>query len=299
MGTLETKTAIVTGAGRGIGREEAKLLAAEGAIVTVNDVDGEAAAAVVAEIEAAGGQAVANTDDVSTWAGAEAIVASVVDSTGGPGSGHLDILVNNAGILGDAMSFSMSEAQWDDVIRVHLKGHFAPAHFAGMHWRERSKAGEADVSGRIINTASESGLYGLAGQANYATAKAGIAAMTVTLGRELKKYGVTVNAVAPRARTRMTETVLGDMLPAAGQFDEWDPANIAPVVVWLASDSAADITGQVVVVNGDKVHLMTGWSRVGRIDNDGRRWTVEDLAARRDELFGERSTTLPVTGFGE
>jgi 3-oxoacyl-[acyl-carrier protein] reductase len=299
MGTLETKTAIVTGAGRGIGREEAKLLAAEGAIVTVNDVDGEAAAAVVAEIEAAGGQAVANTDDVSTWAGAEAIVASVVDSTGRPGSGHLDILVNNAGILGDAMSFSMSEAQWDDVIRVHLKGHFAPAHFAGMHWRERSKAGEADVSGRIINTASESGLYGLAGQANYATAKAGIAAMTVTLGRELKKYGVTVNAVAPRARTRMTETVLGDMLPAAGQFDEWDPANIAPVVVWLASDSAADITGQVVVVNGDKVHLMTGWSRVGRIDNDGRRWTVEDLAARRDELFGERSTTLPVTGFGE
>ena len=299
MGALDGKTAIVTGAGRGIGREEARLLAAEGATVTVNDVDGDAAAAVVAEIEAAGGTAVANTDDVSTWGGAEAIVGSVVDSTGGPGSGHLDILVNNAGILGDAMSFSMTEAQWDDVIRVHLKGHFAPAHFAGIHWRERAKAGEEGVSGRIINTASESGLYGLAGQANYATAKAGIAAMTITLGRELKKYGVTVNAVAPRARTRMTETVLGDMLPEDGQFDEWDPANIAPVVAWLASDAAADITGQVVVVNGDKVHLMTGWSRVGRIDNGGRRWTVADLQARRADLFGERSSKLPVTGFGE
>ncbi len=304
MGVLESKTAIVTGAGRGIGREEAKLLAAEGASVTVNDVDADAAQAVVDEIVAAGGAAVPNTDDVSTWAGAEAIVASVVDATGGPGVGHLDILVNNAGILADAMSFSMTEAQWDDVIRVHLKGHFAPAHFAGIHWRERAKRGEGvdgeeGVSGRIINTASESGLYGLAGQANYATAKAGIAAMTVTLGRELKKYGVTVNAVAPRARTRMTETVLGDLLPAEGQFDEWDPANIAPVVAWLASDAAADITGQVVVVNGDKVHLMTGWSPIGRIDNGGQRWTVADLEARRADLFGEHSSKLPVTGFGE
>jgi len=193
----------------------------------------------------------------------------------------------------------MTEQQWDDVIRVHLKGHFAPSHFAAMHWRERSKAGDPSVSGRIVNTVSESGLYGLAGQANYATAKAGIAALTITLGRELRKYGVTVNAVAPRARTRMTETVLGDLLPAEGQFDEWDPANIAPVVVWLASDAAEDVTGQVLVVNGDKVHLMTGWSRVGRIDNRGRRWTVDDLEARRDELFGEHGSKLPVTGFGE
>ncbi len=294
MGRLDGRTAIVTGAGRGIGRDEALLLAAEGALVTVNDVDPDAADAVVDEITAAGGQAAADSNDVSTWAGAEAIVASVVG-----GSGHLDILVNNAGILGDAMSFSMTEAQWDDVIRVHLKGHFATAHFAGIHWRERSKAGQADVSGRIINTASESGLYGLAGQANYASAKAGIAALTVTLGRELRKYGVTVNAVAPRARTRMTETVLGGLMPADGSFDEWDPANIAPVVVWLASDAAADITGQVVVVNGDKVHLMTGWSRVGRIDNGGRRWTIDDLEDRRAELFGERKPGLPVTGFGE
>ena len=293
MGQLEAKTAIVTGAGRGIGREEARLLAAEGAAVIVNDLDAAAAGAVVDEIVAAGGTASVSTDDVSTWSGAEAIVASVTDATG-----HLDILVNNAGILADAMSFSMTEAQWDDVVRVHLKGHFAPAHFAGIHWRERAKGGEA-VSGRIINTVSESGLYGLAGQANYASAKAGIAAMTISLGRELKKYGVTVNAVAPRARTRMTETVLGNMLPAEGEFDEWDPANIAPVVAWLASDDSADINGQLVVVNGDKVHLMTGWSRVGRIDNGGRRWTVEQLQARRGELFADRSTKLPSTGFGE
>jgi 3-oxoacyl-[acyl-carrier protein] reductase len=294
MGALDDKTAIVTGAGRGIGRGEALLLAAEGATVTVNDVDGDAAQRVVDEITAAGGAGVANTDDVSTWAGAEAIVDSVVSA-----AGRLDILVNNAGILGDAMSFSMTEQQWDDVIRVHLKGHFAPAHFASIHWRERAKGGEEGVAGRIINTASESGLYGLAGQANYATAKAGIAALTITLGRELKKYGVTVNAVAPRARTRMTETVLGDMLPAEGQFDDWDPANIAPVVVWLASDLAADITGQVMVVAGDKVHLMAPWARAGRIDHAGSRWTLEDLEASRAELFGDRSTKLPVTGFGE
>ena len=196
MGRLDGKAAIVTGAGRGIGRGESILLAAEGAHVTVNDVDPEAAAEVVAEIEAAGGRAIADSHDVSTWAGAEAIVASVVER-----EGHLDILVNNAGILGDAMSFSMTEQQWDDVIRVHLKGHFAPSHFAAIHWRDRAKAGEDGVTGRIVNTASESGLYGLVGQANYATAKAGIAAMTITLGRELRKYGVTVNAVAPgRAR---------------------------------------------------------------------------------------------------
>jgi NAD(P)-dependent dehydrogenase (short-subunit alcohol dehydrogenase family) len=194
--------------------------------------------------------------------------------------GRLDVLVNNAGILRDAMSFSMDEEQWDDVIRVHLKGHVATSHFAGVHWRGRAKAGE-EVSGRIVNTVSESGLYGLAGQANYAAAKAGIASMTIVLGRELRKYGVTVNAIAPRARTRMTEPVLGSLRPDEGQFDEWDPANIAPVVAWLASDAASDITGQVMVVNG------------------GERWTPAALTGKRAELFGERSTGLPVTGFGE
>ncbi len=293
MGVLDGKTAIVTGAGRGIGRDEALLLAAEGAHVTVNDVDPDAAMAVVVEIESAGGTACGDTHDVSTWAGAEAVVDQHVDV-----EGRLDVLVNNAGILRDAMSFSMTEEQWDDVIRVHLKGHVGPAHFAGVHWRERAKAGE-NVQGRIINTTSESGLYGLAGQANYAAAKAGIASLTILLGRELRKYGVTVNAIAPRARTRMTEPVLGGLLPGEGEFDEWDPANIAPVVAWLASDAAADVTGQVFVVNGDKVHLMSGWHRVGRLDNGGERWTVADLEARRGDLFGHHGSRLPVTGFGE
>lgn len=298
MGSLEGTSAIVTGAGRGIGRDEALLLAAEGASVTVNDTDADAAAAVVDEIRSTGGSARVDANDVSTWSGAQVAIAELIAA-----EGRLDVLVNNAGVLRDAMSFSMTEQQWDDVISVHLKGHIAPAHFAGIHWRERSKAGEPD-SGRIINTTSESGLYGLAGQANYAAAKAGIASLTIVLARELRKYGVTVNAIAPRARTRMTETVLGDLTAGEGEFDEWDPANIAPVVAWLAGASASDITGQVFVVNGDKVHRMAGWHRVARIDNGSQRWSVTDLEARRDDLFGDdgsgrAASGLPATGFGE
>jgi NAD(P)-dependent dehydrogenase (short-subunit alcohol dehydrogenase family) len=291
---LTGRSALVTGAGRGIGRDEALLLAAEGARVTVNDIDADAARSVVEEITSGGGSARPSSHDVSSWSGAEAAIGEVIDD-----AGQLDVLVNNAGILRDAMSFSMSQDQWDDVIRVHLTGHAACAHVAGRHWRARAKAGEEGVRGRIVNTASESGLYGLAGQVNYATAKAGIAAMTVVLARELSKYGVTVNAIAPRARTRMTETVLSGMTAAEGQFDEWDPANVAPMVAWLASDAAADVTGQVFVVNGDKVHLMSGWHRVGRIAHDGSRWTVDDLEQRRSELFGERGSGLPAMGFGE
>ncbi len=291
MGTLDGKTAIVTGSGRGIGRAEALLLAAEGARVIVNDVDGDHAKTTANDIVAAGGEAAANTDDVSSWPGADSIVKQAVDLWG-----KLDILVNNAGVIRDAMSFSMTEEQWDDVIRFHLKGHAACSHFAGAHWRERSKAGEA-VSGRIINTASESGLYALAGQINYATAKAGIAAMTIVLGRELAKYGVTVNAIAPRARTRMTETVLVGMEPAPGEFDEWDPANIAPVVAWLAGDDASDINGQVFVVFANRLHLMTGWDLYATIETEGR-WQIDDLVSRRDELFSDRGPGLPKMGFG-
>jgi len=292
MGTLDDKRAIVTGAGRGIGRAEAMLLAAEGAKVLVNDVDGDHAKAVVDEIVAAGGEAIANSDDVASWAGAEAVVARAVAEWG-----RLDVLVNNAGVIRDAMSFSLSEEQWDDVIRVHLKGHIACARFAGAHWRERSKSGEEGVAGRIVNTASESGLYGLAGQINYATAKAGIASMTIVLGRELQKYGVTVNAIAPRARTRMTETVLQGMEAAPGEFDEWDPANIAPVVAWLAGDDAADVSGQVFVVFANRLHLMSGWDLEQTVETDGR-WTIEQLHARKGELFGDRSSGLPKMGFG-
>ncbi|HEX4819327.1 MAG TPA: SDR family oxidoreductase [Acidimicrobiales bacterium] len=300
MGALDGKVAIVTGAGRGIGRAEALALAREGAAVVVNDLgtalDGSSEASpaqeVVDEITAAGGRAITNDDDVSSWAGASHLVASTVAELG-----RLDILVNNAGVLRDSMSFKMDEDEWDAVIRVHLKGHFAPSRFAAEHWREQSKAGN-DSGGRIINTASEAGLYGGTAQANYVAAKAGIAGMTIGLARELKNYGVTVNAIAPRARTRMTETVLGDFgAPTEEGFDEWDPANIGPVVAWLASDAAADVTGQVFVVFGGRLHLMEGWTMVGEIEQ-GERWSVEAIDARRGELFGERRSGTPRMGFG-
>jgi len=301
VGALDGNVAIVTGAGRGIGRGEALALAAEGAAVVVNDLgttlDGDAetnhADEVVAEITAAGGRAVADTNDVATWSGAQALVARAVDSFG-----RLDILVNNAGVLRDQMSFKMDEDAWDSVVRVHLKGHFAPTRFAAEYWRDRSKGGD-DSGGRVINTVSEAGLYGGTGQANYAAAKAGIAGMTIALARELKNYGVTVNAIAPRARTRMTETVLGDYgaPPADGGFDEWDPENIGPVVAWLASPDAADVTGQVFVVFGGRLHLMEGWTMVSEVEQT-QRWSVDAIAARKAELFNERRSGAPKMGFG-
>src|SRR4051812_2542070 len=301
MGALDGKVAIVTGAGRGIGRGEALALAGEGASVVVNDLgttlDGTTevshAQEVVDEIVERGGTAAPNTDDVSSWEGAHNLVARAVDTFG-----RLDVLVNNAGVLRDQMSFKMDEDAWDTVIRVHLKGHFAPSRFAAEHWRTQSKDGNTD-GGRIVNTVSEAGIYGGAGQANYAAAKAGIAGMTLTLARELKNYGVTVNAIAPRARTRMTETVLGDYgaPPEGGGFDEWDPENIGPVVAWLASDDAADVSGQVFVVFGGRLHLMDGWTMVSEIEQ-GERWSVAAIAARKGELFGERRTGAPRQGFG-
>jgi len=300
-GVLAGRVAVVTGAGRGIGRAEALALAAEGATVVVNDLgtalDGarerSAAEDVVAEIIDGEGKASANHDDVASWDGAAHLVDQAVDE-----HGRLDIVVNNAGVLRDQMCFNMDEESWDAVIRVHLKGHMAVSRFAASHWRDRAKAGE-DVGGRIINTVSEAGLYGGTGQANYAAAKAGIAGMTVALARELKKYGVTVNAIAPRARTRMTETVLGDFgaPPADGSFDEWSPDNIGPVVAWLASEHAAKVSGQVFVVIGGRIHLMSGWDMVGEIEQ-GERWTVDAIAARSGELFGDRRTGIPTMGFG-
>jgi NAD(P)-dependent dehydrogenase (short-subunit alcohol dehydrogenase family) len=301
MGALDGKVAIVTGAGRGIGRGDALALAAEGATLVVNDLgttlegtsESSHAQEVADEIRARGGTASANVDDVSSWTGAQALVQQAVDEFG-----RLDILVNNAGVLRDQMSFKMDEDAWDSVIRVHLKGHFAPTRFAAEHWRAQSKAGGAG-GGRIVNTVSEAGLYGLAGQANYVAAKAGIAAVTIALARELKNYGVTVNAIAPRARTRMTETVLGDYgaPPADGGFDEWDPDNVGSVVAWLASDDAADVTGQVFIVFGGRLHLMDGWTMVGEIEQ-GERWSVDAIAARKAELFGDRRTGAPRMGFG-
>src|SRR6185369_7421745 len=229
-GRFDGKVAIVTGAGRGIGRSHALLLASEGAAVVVNDLGGSSggegndatpAQQVVDEIAAKGGRAVANYDSVSSWTGAEAMVQQAVDAFGG-----LDVLINNAGILRDKMSFNMDEAEWDSVVDVHLKGHFAPSRFAASYWRQKSKDSGGPVNAKIVNTASESGLYGNAGQANYAAAKAGIAALTIVMARELERAGVRVNAIAPVALTRLTEDLMG------GAADEktkatLDPSNVA------------------------------------------------------------------------
>ncbi len=289
MTLLEGRVAVVTGAGGGIGRGHARLLAAEGARVVVNDLTG--ADAVVEEIVGAGGTAVANTDDVATWEGGGRVVQQAIDTYG-----HVDIVVNNAGILRDAMSFNLTEEQWDAVLRVHLTGHISTSHAAARHWRDRSKAGET-TTGRIINTSSESGLFGQAGQVNYATAKAGIVAMTLVLARELRKYGVTANVVCPRALTGMTAS-----MPGAADYmqgPEWDPENIAPLVAFLASDAAADVSGQVFVMWGTRIHLMQGWQRVNTIDRGEGRWTAGELATRKDEIFAGRRSKVPPMGFGE
>jgi NAD(P)-dependent dehydrogenase (short-subunit alcohol dehydrogenase family) len=255
----ENRACIVTGGGRGIGREYALALARAGASVIVNDLgsakDGSGgdvgpAQAVVDEIVASGGHAVANTDDVSSFAGAEGIVAQAIGAFG-----HLDVLVNNAGILRDRMLFSMTEDEWDAVIRVHLKGTFAPSHFAAAHWRQRANSGETNTA-RIINTTSISGLYANPGQSNYGAAKAGIASFTQIAAQELSRYGVTVNAVAPGARTRMTEDLLAPDVAL-----KYAPHWVAPVVTWLASERSADITGQVIESSGLVFGIAEGWRR--------------------------------------
>ena len=247
---------------------------------------------VVALIRENGGEAAVNGDDISAWAGGKNVVEQAIDTFG-----SLDILVNNAGILRDKMSFNMDESDWDDVIRVHLKGHFAATHHAAVYWRNRAKAGE-DVTGRIINTTSESGLFGNAGQANYAAAKAGIAALTLVEARELGRYGVTSNAVAPRARTRMTETLFGSegMGAEEGAFDAWDPKNIANVVTFLAAPASADISGQILVVFGASIWAMSAYQAVGQLTRDAA-WSPEELIAAKGELFKGVSSGVPPFSF--
>jgi len=297
MGLLDGKVAIVTGAGRGLGRTHALLLASEGARVVVNDLGGEwdgagtdnrPAAEVVEEIKAAGGDAVANYESCSNFKAAENLVNQAVDTFGG-----LDILVNNAGILRDKMSYNMSEEDWDSVIDVHLKGHFATTHFAGSYWRARSKAGE-EVYGRVINTSSESGLFGNAGQANYAAAKAGIVSLTWVTAREYAKIGVTANAIAPRARTRMTEmTFSGFGSTEAGAFDAFAPENVSPVIGWLASPAAANVTGQIFVVWGSEVQVAKGFTLGGSVDAGGKAWTVDGLIEAQSTLFAKHDSGIP------
>jgi NAD(P)-dependent dehydrogenase (short-subunit alcohol dehydrogenase family) len=291
VGALEGKIAIVTGAGRGIGRGEALLLASEGARVVVNDVGGEwdgtgadtrPAQQVVDEIKAAGGEAAANYDDVASWDGSKKMIDQAIETWG-----RLDILVNNAGILRDKMIFNMEENDWDAVIRVHLKGHFAPTRHACAYWREQAKAGNP-IGGRIICTSSTSGLLGNVGQSNYGAAKAGIAAFIQIVSMEMARYNVTANAIAPAARTRMTENTFGEM-KAQGDFDQWAPENIAPLVGYLATDEAAPFTGQVFYVSGGTVQLYQGWGAVAEARKDAR-WTVAELAKEVPPLFAGRET---------
>ena len=298
MGLLDGKVAVITGAGRGIGRTEALLLASEGASVVVNDVgaavSGEAseerpAEEVVNEIKAAGGSAVANFDDITSWEGGQRLIQQAIDELGG-----LDILVNNAGILRDRMSFNMEEADWDAVINVHLKGHFVPSRFAGAYWRAKAKETGEPVNAAIINTSSEAGLFGNAGQLNYGAAKAGIAAMTIILARELERFGVRSNAIAPRARTRMTEFLMGTAAADSGgaAFDTWAPENTAALVAWLASDLSKAVSGQVFIITGGLVQLAQGWHSVNKATSD-KPWTIDAIEGVRDQLFKGVDTGVP------
>ena len=300
-GLCDGRVAIVTGAGRGIGREHSLMLAAEGAKVVVNDLggsaDGEGASAgpaqeVVDEIVAAGGEAVANTDDISNWAGAEKLVAQAIDTFG-----RLDVLVNNAGILRDRMLANMSEAEWDAVIKVHLKGTAGPSHFAAAHWRDRSKAGETP-NARIINTTSPSGIYGNVGQTNYGAAKAGIAAFTIIAADELGRYGVTVNAIAPAAITRLTAGLSsgGGEVPAELQ-EKLSPKWIAPIITWLASEESSGVTGRVFDVAGETLAVAEGWHRgptvTGSQDPSDLGPLVEELMSQarpNADMFGADRT---------
>jgi len=285
--SLEGKVAIVTGAGRGIGREHALALARAGARIVVNDlgatltgegVDATPAQQVVAEIEAAGGAAIANGDDVADFAAAERMVRQALETFD-----RLDILVNNAGITRDRMLVNMSEDEWDSVLSVHLKGHFAPTRHAAAYWREQSKAGN-EVRARVINTSSPSGVFGNIGQTNYGAAKAGIAAFTIIAAQELERYGVTVNSLSPSARTRMTEAAFGEIPPPDDGFDAMDPANIAPVVVALCADEAQHITGQCFFVYGGTVSVLRPWDAGDLLERDGR-WDADDLLAQLKERF--------------
>ncbi|MER7955303.1 3-oxoacyl-ACP reductase [Streptomyces sp. NPDC096030] len=281
---LEGLSAIVTGAGRGLGRAEALELARLGAAVVVNDYgqpgrdgSGEASATpaeeVAAEIRAAGGRAVAHLGDVADFEAARGLVDLAVGEFG-----KLDILVNNAGILRDRMVFSMSEDEWDSVIRVHLKGHFNTTHFAAVHWRGRAKAGESGVYGRIVNTSSEAFLAGSAGQPNYAAAKGGIVGLTTSTALALAKYGVTANAICPRARTRMTEDVFaGFAEPTEGELDALAPEHVAPVVGYLASPAAAAVNGQLLVVHGGMVAIVERPRVAAKFDTAKDAFTYEEL----------------------
>ncbi|MGH7814764.1 MAG: SDR family oxidoreductase [Candidatus Binataceae bacterium] len=296
MALLEGKVAVITGAGRGIGREEALLLAKQGAKVVVNDLGGHfdgtgqsrsPAEDVVKEIRAAGGEAVANFESVTDFKAAKRIVECAVDNFG-----KLSIMVNNAGILRDRMIFNMSEEDWDAVVAVHLKGTFNLARHSCTYWREQHKAGN-QLNGRLINTASDSGLLGNAGQSNYGAAKAAVAAMAIIVDREMSRYGATANAIAPVARTRLTvdatPATAAGMQMKSGDWDPFNPAHIAPLVAWLASDDAKDVHGEIFRVGMGNVWLMQGWHSVAKVSKRGM-WDPAELGAKLKEELAKGVT---------
>ena len=288
MGICNGRTVIVTGAGGGLGRAYALALAAEGANVVVNDIRAEAAAAVAHEL---GPHGLDDHGDITTMAGATEIVQNAAQHFG-----DVHAIVNNAGVVRDKMFASMSEEDWDLVIKVHLKGHFCLTSTLVKRWRDQVKAGQK-VDARIINTSSGAGLQGSVGQGNYAAAKAGIAGLTLVQSAELGRYGITANALAPAARTGMTEKVFADMMkqPEGGAFDHYDPANVAPLVVWLCSSMSAFVTGKVFEVEGGKVSIADGW-RTGKVRDKQARWQPGELTDVIAALVAEAPKAQKVYG---
>lgn len=282
MAICNGRTVIITGAGGGLGRAYALAFAAEGANVVINDIRADAAADVAGEIRAAGGQAIANHDDITTLDSAQRIVDAALAAFG-----EVHVLVNNAGVLRDRMFISLSEEDWDLVMRVHLKGHFCLANILGRRWRDLAKAG-TPVAARIINTSSGAGLQGSIGQSNYSAAKGGIASLTLVQAAELARYGVTANALAPAARTAMTESAMPDVVkrPEDGSFDAWAPENVAPLVVWLGSEASGHVSGQVFESQGGRISLGDGW-RTGVTRDKGALWQVGEVGAVVDEILAE------------
>jgi len=298
-GICEGRVAIVTGAGRGIGREHALALARQGAKIVVNDLGGEidgtggdpsAAQQVVAEIKGMGGDAIANGDSVSSWEGAQRMVNMAVETFG-----KLDILVNNAGILRDRVLVNMTEEEWDAVIDVHLKGTFAPSRWAAAYWREQSKNGNT-MDGRIINTSSVSGIYGNAGQTNYGAAKAGIAAFTIIASRELGRYGATVNAVAPIALTRMTEGLGDNPDLSEDEKERRGPHWVSPIVAWLASPQSKHVTGRVFEASGGILGVAEGWRRGPFVKPGNDPFDPAQLGPIVDDLLSKAAAPTPMLG---
>lgn len=293
MGACQDRVVIITGAGGGLGRGHALEFAKEGACVVVNDINKEAAEKVTEEIKAAGGKAIANTSDITNYDDSANAVKEATDAFG-----DLHVVLNNAGVNRDRMFASMTEAEWDTIMAVHLKGHFCITSHAVQYWRAQAKAGNA-VSGRIINTTSGAGLQGSVGQSNYAAAKAGICALTLNQAAELGRYGITANAIAPAARTGMTTAVeaMAERMkaPDDGSFDYWDPQNVSPLLVWLGSEAGGEITGRIFEAEGGKISIADGWRSTEGVDK-GAKWEAGEIGDAMKTLLGKEIPAQKVYG---